>query len=253
MSLHIDAKPGQVAKVVIVAGDPDRVSYIAKTYLQNPVLVSDKRGELCYTGTYQSVPVSVMSTGMGVPSMLIYATELYRDYDCDVIIRVGTSGGFLPQMQRYDIVLSQAACHNSAINDHLFHGTFCPIGDFELLTKAVDIAKTRNYRVFVGNTICNDRIYRTPESYPVRQWIKHGILCSEMEGAALYTAAAEFGKKALMATVIMNYIQVGPNGEEEKHLLPEQPGKTMDDAIVLALETGVTHARQAGYTVDCRA
>lgn len=237
MSMHIDAKVGDIAKTVIVAGDPDRVTYIAEKYLENPICVNNKRGALCYTGSYEGHPISVMATGMGIPSMLIYATELFRDYDCDAIIRVGTSAGYKPEMERHDIVLSQAASHTSGLNDGVFGGTFCPIADFGLLSSAHKSAKDRGIRTFIGNTVCNDRIYRLKESYRAASWSQYGILCSEMEGAALYTAAAQFGKKALMIVTILSKLVALADGGERPEPLPEVPGKSIDGAILVALDT----------------
>ena len=140
-------------------------------------------------------------------------------------------------MQRHDIVLSQAACHTSAINDGLFNGTFCPIADYRLLSEAERIAAAKGQKVYIGNTVCNDRLYRLPESYRSGAWRDYGVLCSEMEGAALYTAAAQFGKRALMLVSILSHLEVDAAGKECIRPLPETPGKTMDDALLLALET----------------
>lgn len=237
MSMHIDARPGEIAKTVVVGGDPARIKHIAETYLEDAKLVNEKRAALCYTGTYKGQPLSVMAVGMGIPSMMIYATELYDEYGCDAIIRVGTSGSYLPDMELYDIVLSQAACHTSGINDHLFNGTFCPIGDFGLLCTADRLAKEQGIKTYVGNTVCNDRIYRGPETYKSAAWAKYGILCSEMEGAGLYTVAAQFHKKALMIVSISTKIILDEDGTEHFVDLPENPGHSMDDAIRLALDT----------------
>lgn len=239
MSMHIGAKAGEISKTVIVAGDPNRIEYIAKTYLDSPICVSDKRGALCYTGKYQGLPLSLLATGMGVPSMLIYATELYRDYDCAAIIRIGTAAGYVPGMQRHEVVLSQAACHTSGINDDLFSGTFCPIADFGLLVHAAAVARERKIKVYIGNTVCNDRLYRPVVNHKSAMWAKYGVLCSEMEGAGLYTAAAQFGKKALMLVSVLSQIALDSSGQEMITSLPEEPGRSIDDAILLALDTAV--------------
>lgn len=245
MSMHIDARPGEIASHVITAGDPDRVTYLAEHYLRDPKLVSHKRAALCYTGLYEGAEVSVMATGMGIPSMLIYATELFRDYGSEVIVRVGTSAGYLDSMQRHDIVLSQAACHTSAINDGVFHGTFCPIADYRLLSIAAQAAAEKKQKVYIGNTVCNDRFYRLPESYRSEAWRDYGILCSEMEGAALYTAAAQFHRRALMLVSILSHLEVDEEGREHIRPLPEMPGKTMDDALLLALATVAEDKRRS--------
>ncbi|MCI8651564.1 MAG: purine-nucleoside phosphorylase [Oscillospiraceae bacterium] len=244
MSLHINAKPGQIAKNVVVAGDPGRVEYIAKTYLKDAVLVNDQRGALCYTGKYDGEEISVMAVGMGVPSMLIYATELYRDFGCEAIIRIGTSAGYLSEMKKHDVVLAQATCHTSAINDGLFNGTFCPIADYGLLRIADQEAARLGQKVYIGNTICNDRIYRLAESYRSGMWAQYGVLCSEMEGAGLYTAAAQFHKKALMMVSILSHITCDESGKETITPLPVEEGRSIDDAICLALTVAAAHSRE---------
>lgn len=234
MSMHIDAAPGEIAKRVLLPGDPDRAKYVAEKYLTSARCVNQKRGMLCFTGEYAGKEVSVMATGMGVPSMLIYATELYRDYGCEAMIRVGTSAGYRADMQLHDVVLSQAACTTSGINSELFGGSFAPIADYELLETAHTLAGQRGLRSYVGNTVCNDRLYRHPDSYRGRTWAKYGVLCSEMEGAGLYTAAAEFGKRALTMVSIISLIRfVGE--QEEFYEAPDSGGK-IDDMLLLALD-----------------
>ena len=239
MSTHIGALKGYVADVVLLPGDPLRAKFIAENFLDGAQCFTSVRGMLGYTGRYKGQEISVMAVGMGIPSMMIYATELYSEYGCEAIIRIGTSGSYLPDMKLYDVILSQAACHTSGINDEIFGvgGTFCPIADFGLLCLADKLAKERGMRSYVGNTVCNDRIYRGPETYRSAAWKKYGILCSEMEGAGLYTVAAEFGKKALMIVSITTKIELDEQGYEHFVDLPEEPGRSMDDGIVLALDT----------------
>lgn len=235
MSMHIDAQPGQIAERVLLPGDPERATAIAERYLDDTRLVNSRRGALCYTGRYGGVPVSVMATGMGVPSMLIYATELCRDFGCQSLIRVGTSGGYRADMKLGDIVLSQAASTTSGINDSLFGGTFAPIADFELLKTADRLAAERGLKVYVGNTVCNDRLYRLAENYRGRTWARYGILASEMEGAALYTAAAEFGRRAL--TMVSIICGITFEGEQESFCDLPAGGADMEDMLRLALDT----------------
>lgn len=245
-TMHNRAVPGEIASHVIVGGDPERVTHMAETYMKDAVLVSDVRGMVCYTGTYDGERISVMATGMGVPSMLIYATELFREYGCEAIIRVGTSGGYVSTMECNDIVLAQAACHTSSLNDSIFAGgTFCPIADYRLLRQADDQAKRLGQKVYIGNTVCNDRYYRDSIHYAAREWISHGILCSEMEGAALYSAAAQFHKRALMMVSILSYIICDENGREQVTRLTPRAGHSIDDAIKLAFETAVADIRES--------
>lgn len=242
MSMHIDAKPGEIAERVVLVGDPFRAKHIAEEYLENPVLVNEKRAAFCYTGTYQGVRISVMAVGMGNPSMLIYATELFRDYGVKIAVRAGTSGGYVPGMKKFDIVLAQATSTTSGINDNRFNGFFAPIADFGLLCTANETAKQLGIKTYTGNVICNDRIYRD-ESYKSKIWQQYGILASEMEGTALYTAAAEFGAKALMAIGIILNITVDEEGVEHFSDAPEnEPKRTVDDLIKLVLLTAAHSA-----------
>lgn len=244
-TMHNRANPGEIASHVIIGGDPDRVTHMAQTYMENPVLVSDVRGMVSYTGTYGGERMSVMATGMGVPSMLIYATELFREYGCEAIIRVGTSGSYIPGIECNDIVLAQASCHISNLNDGLFAGgTFCPIADYRLLRQADDQAKKLGQKVYIGNTVCNDRYYRIPHIYPAQTWINYGILCSEMEGAALYSVAAQFHKRALMMVSILSFIDCDETGKEQVHRLSPREGHSIDDAIKLAFETALADIQE---------
>ena len=239
MSMHIDAAPGEIADRIVLVGDPFRAKHIAENYLENAVLVNDKRAAFCYTGSYNGIKISVMAVGMGNPSMLIYATELFRDYDVKIAVRAGTSGGYLPEMKKFDIVLAQAVSSTSGINDHKFNGYFAPIADFGLLCTANEAARQLGLKTYIGNVVCNDRIYRD-ESYKSKTWQQYGILASEMEGTALYTAAAEFGAKALMAIGVILNITVDEEGIEHFSDAPEnEPKRTVDDLIKLALLTAV--------------
>lgn len=237
MSMHIDAHPGEIAERIVLVGDPFRARHIAETRLENAVLVSDKRMACCYTGTCSGTPLSVMAVGMGNPSMLIYATELFRDYGVKIAVRAGTSGGYVPGMKKFDIVLAQATSTTSGINDNRFNGYFAPIADFGLLCKANEIAKQLGLKTYTGNVVCNDRIYRD-ETYKSKLWQQYGILASEMEGTALYTAAAEFGARALMAIGVILNITVDEEGVEHFTDAPENdPSRTVDDLISLAVMT----------------
>ena len=241
MSMHIDAKVGEIAERVVVVGDPFRAKHIAEDYLEDPVLVNEKRAAFCYTGKYEGVPVSVMAVGMGNPSMLIYSTELFRDYGVKYAVRAGTSGGYVPGMKNYDIVLAQATCTTSGINDNRFNGYFAPIADFGLLCKANEVAKEIGLKTYTGNVVCNDRLYRD-ENYKSKTWAQYGVLASEMEGTAFYTAAAEFGAKALMMIGVILNITVDENGVEHFVDAPDyDPPRSVDDLINLALKT-VTRA-----------
>lgn len=231
MSLHIGTKQDEIAKKILLPGDPLRAKYIASTYLRNAKLVSEIRGAYCYTGTYNDTEVSVMGTGMGIPSMAIYASELCRDYGCEELIRIGTGGGFVEGMKENEIVLSQATSTYSSINNSWFNGSYAPCADFELLHKAYHCAKELNVKAYVGNTVCNDLFYRDDKKEEMQKWMKHGIIAGEMEAAALYTIAAEYKRKAL--TIIQ--ISGGPFVSGE--LTAEQRERGLDNMIKVALET----------------
>ena len=171
--------------------------------------------------------------------MLIYSTAVFRRYGVKISVRAGTAGGYGPGMKMFDIVLAQATSTTSGINDNRFNGYFAPIADFGLLCTANKIAEQLGLRTYTGNVVCNDRIYRD-EYYKSNIWQQYGILASEMEGTALYTAAAEFGAKALMAIGIILNITVDENGVEHFTDAPENdPKRTVDDLIRLALLTAV--------------
>jgi len=237
MSMHIDAKVGEIAERIVLVGDPMRAKHTAETYLTDVVCVNEARAAYCYTGTFEGERISVMAVGMGNPSMMIYATELFRDYGVKLAVRAGTSGGYLPQMKTYDIVLAQACSTTSGINDYRFNGHFSPIGDFGLLCTANKFAKEMGLTTYTGNVICNDKLYRD-ESYKAQLWAQFGCLASEMEGTALYTAAAEFGAKAVMMVGIIFGFVFDEKGVASFQDYPENdPPRGVDDMMKLALKT----------------
>lgn len=232
MSMHIGAKQGDIAKKILLPGDPLRAKYIANKYLENAKLVNEIRGAYCYTGTYNGEEISVMGTGMGIPAVMIYVTELCQEYGCEQLVRIGTGGGFKPEMNINDIVLSQATSTYSSLNDYWFNGSYAPCADFDLLHKAYHIAEQQGVKAFVGNTICNDAYYRDPKYFSIEEWKNHGIIASEMEGAALYSIAAQFNRQALMI------IQIGGGPHlKDKMLTPEQRETGLDNMIKVALHT----------------
>ena len=198
---HIAAKPGDFAKTVLMPGDPLRSKFIAETFLENPVLVNNTRGVQGYTGTYKGKKVSVMASGMGMPSIGIYSYELFNFYDVENIIRVGTAGVIRPDLKVRDIVIGQGACTNSNYaNQFELPGTFAPICSYELLKKAVDAAEKMGVTPVVGNLYSSDAFY--DDSMGLSKWQKMGVLAVEMEAAALYMNAARAGKNALAICTI---------------------------------------------------
>ncbi len=206
---HISAKLGDFAKTVLMPGDPLRAKFVAETYLENPVLVNPVRGVNGYTGTYKGKKVSVMASGMGMPSMGIYSYELFNFYDVDNIIRIGTSGSIHPDLKIRDIAFGMGACTNSNyVDQYELPGNYAPIASYELLKKAVEVTEGMggiNYKV--GNFLSSDTFY--DDSQGTMKWAKMGILCVEMEAAALYMNAARAGKNALAICTISDSIITG--------------------------------------------
>lgn len=199
---HIEARLGDIAKIVIMAGDPLRAKFMAEKYLENPVQYNNVRGMLGYTGIYNGKRVSIQGHGMGIPSIGIYTYELFNFYEVDTIIRVGSAGAIDDDLNIGDIVMGMGACTNSNYADQYnLGGTYAPIADFELLRRAVDEAQKRGYRYKVGNLYSSDTFY-DDDPTALKQWQKMGVLAVEMEAPALYMNAARAGKKALCICTI---------------------------------------------------
>lgn len=193
---HIAAHRGQIAKVVLMPGDPLRAKFVADTYLKDAKLFTEVRNMLGYTGTYQGKPVSVMGSGMGIPSIGIYSWELYNTYGVDAIIRIGSAGGLAPQVRLRDIVLAQAACTDSSyLKSFGLPGTYAPIGDYGLLRLAAEEAQRAGASCHVGNVLSTDVFYSDDAVYEA--WAAMGVLAVEMEAAGLYANAAKAHKRAL--------------------------------------------------------
>ena len=240
MSLHITAEVNEIAERILLPGDPLRAKYIAENFLDNAKCVNELRGALCYTGYYKGERVSVMGTGMGIPSIMIYTTELCRDYNCQKLIRLGTGASFSPELKIMDIAISQATSHTSAINDNIFKGTYAPCADFELLDTAYHKSKEMNLNVKVGNTICYDLLYRDDKTFEKDTWSKYGIIAGEMEAAGLYTVAANYGKQALcLITIVVELTQsvdvTGKTQNKTVSVIDRETG--LNNMIKLALET----------------
>lgn len=206
---HNGAEKGDIAKTVLMPGDPLRAKYIADTYLKDVKCFNTVRNMFGYTGTYEGKEVSVMGSGMGMPSIGIYSFELYHFYDVDQIIRIGSAGGISDKVKVRDLVIGMGASTNSNFaSQYKLPGTFAPIADFELLRKAVEIAEEKNIPVAVGNILSSDTFY-TDDETANDQWKKMQILCVEMEAAALYMNAARAGKKALCMLTISDHLYTG--------------------------------------------
>ena len=237
---HIKATPEQFGKTVLMPGDPNRSRFIAENFLRDAVLVNNVRGVQGYTGYYKDTPVSVMASGMGMPSIGIYSHELFNAFDVDNIIRVGSAGSIQKDVKVMDVIIGMGACTDSNFGMQFrLPGTFAPIADYGLLSKCVEKAKALemdNYHV--GNVLSSDLFYEDNLGLPgfmqsVELCGKMGVLAFEMESAALYMNAARYGKHALGIFTVSNHILTGED------LTPEQRETTFTDMITLALETSV--------------
>lgn len=198
---HIEAKTGDFAKTVLMPGDPLRAQFIAQHYLENPVLVNNVRGIQGYTGLYHGTRVSVMASGMGMPSIGIYSYELYHFYGVEAILRIGSAGAVSPLLHVRDLVAGMSACTNSDFARQFeLPGTYAPAADYGLLCAADRIAREQGVELKVGSLFSSDTFYDDAGS--LAQWQKMGVLAVEMEAAALYMTAARAGKKALALCTI---------------------------------------------------
>lgn len=209
MSTHIEAKPGEIAESVLLPGDPLRAKWIAENFLENARCYNNVRGMLGFTGTFNGKPISVQGTGMGIPSALIYCHELINNYNVKNLVRVGSAGSFQKDIQLRDIVLAMAGSTNSAINLNRFpNANFSPTADFELFWKAIKYAEENKIPVKAGNVLSTDQFYEDhSENY--KKWAAFGVLCVEMEAAALYTIAAQYQVKALAILTISDSLVSG--------------------------------------------
>lgn len=206
---HNNAKPGDIAKTVLMPGDPLRAKYIAETYLEDVKCFNTVRNMFGYTGTYKGREVTVMGSGMGIPSIGIYSYELFHFYDVDAIIRIGSAGGLAEGVKVRDLVIGMGACTNSNYAaQYKLPGTFAPIADFGLLRRAVEIAESKGVHAVVGNLLSSDTFY-DDNTEANDAWKKMNVLAIEMEAAGLYMNAARAGKKALAMCTISDLISTG--------------------------------------------
>ncbi|MGG6231575.1 purine-nucleoside phosphorylase [Tenacibaculum sp. SDUM215027] len=230
MSIHIEAKKGEIAETVLLPGDPMRAKWIAETFLENPVCYNDVRGMLGFTGTYHGKQISVQGTGMGIPSALIYAHELINEYGVKNLIRVGSAGSYQKEVKIRDIVIAMAASTNSGLNTIRFNGAdFAPTASFELFQKAVDAAKEKGIPLKAGNILSSDEFYADEfESY--KKWSEYGVLCVEMETNGLYTVAAKHKVNALSILTISDSLVTG------ERTTADEREQTFKEMIEIALE-----------------
>lgn len=230
---HIEAKYGDFAKTVLMPGDPLRTKLIAEDFLEDAVLVNSVRGALGYTGRYKGKPVSVMTSGMGMPSMGIYSYELFNFYDVENIIRIGSAGAISPDLDLYDIVAAMGACTNSSYaSQYNLNGSFAPIASFDILNIFDDVCKHSGVTPHIGNILTSDCFYSADESCNKR-WQEMGVLAVEMETAALYMNAAKAKKNALAVCTISDCPFKGTQTTAEERQ------KSFTQMIKLSLETAV--------------
>jgi len=234
VSTHIGAAPGQIAPTVLLPGDPLRAKWIAETFLDDATCYSEVRGMLGYTGTWHGQPVSVQGSGMGQPSMAIYVNELFKEYDVETIVRVGSCGSLVESVALRDVVLASGACTNSSMNQQRFHGLdYAPVADFGLLRAAHDAAVARDVSPHVGLIFSTDSFYWSRAEL-MKPMVDHGVLAVDMEASALYTLAAAYRRKALTVCQVSDHIVTG---EETTAAEREQGFGTMVE-IALAAALG---------------
>lgn len=212
---HIGAQVGDIARTVLMAGDPLRAKFMAERFLENPVLFNNVRGMLGYTGTYNGKPVSVMGHGMGIPSIGIYSYELFNFYDVETIIRIGSAGSYDRDLHVGDLILAMGACTDSSYGEQFeLRGTYAPIADFKLLRGAAEACERLGVRYKVGNVLSSDVFYN--DNPRTESWIKMGVLAVEMEASALYMNAARAGKRALTICTISDHVLLGEETSSEE-------------------------------------
>ena len=230
---HISAAKGEIAKTVLMPGDPLRSKFISETFLENPVLVNNVRGVQGYTGTWKGVPVTVMASGMGIPAIGIYSWELFNFYDVDNIIRIGSAGAIQDDIKLMDIVVGMGACTDSNFA-HQFNlpGAFAPVADYTLMREAIAAADEKGLKVHVGNLFSSDNFYSDGFD-SADSWKKMGVLAVEMESAGLYMNAARAGKRALCICTISDHLY------RSEELTSEQRQTSFTEMMEIALDTAV--------------
>lgn len=234
MSVHLGAKYGDVADKVLLPGDPLRATYIAETFLENVEQYNHVRGMNGYTGTYKGERISVQGTGMGVPSISIYAQELIEDYGAQQLIRVGSCGAIQKDMNVRDVILAQGATTDSQMNRVVFdYIDYAPLADFNLLKKAYDVGTDKGLDIQVGNVFTSDAFYRDNADELHKLLAAYNVLAIEMETSALYTLAAKFNRQALTILTVSDHLLTG----EETTAGERQT--TFKDMMEIALDSAI--------------
>ena len=219
MTIHIGATIDEIADTVLLPGDPMRAKWAAEQFLTSPRLVNQVRGMFGYTGTFNGNRVTIQGSGMGMPSLSIYANELIRDYNAQTLIRIGSCGGMQPNIDIRDIILAQTTTYVTTPSSTVMKEvSFSPCADFELLKNAHSFAESKGFKTHVGNIYSSDTFYDERADLN-EQMVRHGVLAVEMEAAELYTLAARFNRKALAILTVSDHLQTGealPSDEREK-------------------------------------
>lgn len=233
MSTHISAKEGAIAETILLPGDPLRAKYIAENFLENPVCYNEVRNMLGFTGTYKGKRISVQGTGMGIPSISIYITELMREYNVQNLIRVGSCGAIQKDIKVRDVILVMSASTDSQVNRKIFGGfmDYAPTANFELLKNAYDAGVKKGLNLKVGNVFSADMFYDDRADHNL--WAQYGILAVEMETSALYTLAAKYGRKALSILTVSDHILTG------EETTAEERQTSFNEMIEVALEAAI--------------
>lgn len=232
MSIHIEAKENEIAEIVLLPGDPLRAQYIAENFLEGAERYNKVRNMFGYTGTYKGQRISVQGTGMGVPSISIYITELMQSYNVQKLIRVGTCGAIQKDVKVRDVILAMTSSTNSQMNKLTFGGIdYAPTANFELLKNAYDAGLEKGLNLKVGNVFTEDLFYN--ENADHEKWAKYGVLAVEMETTALYTLAAKFGRQALSVLTVSDHILTG------EETTAEERQTTFNEMIEVALEAAI--------------
>lgn len=231
---HNSAGIGDFAKTVLMPGDPLRAKFVAENFLSNARLVNNVRGINGYTGEYKGHRVSVMASGMGIPSIGIYSYELYNTYEVDNIIRIGSAGSMQEHIHVRNIVFGMSACTNSNyVSQFGLHGTFAPTASYKLLSSAVSAAEKLGARYHVGTILSSDTFYNEDAAEANPAWRKMGVMAVEMEAAGLYINAARAGKNALAICTISDHLLTG------EETTAEERQTTFTAMMEVALETAV--------------
>lgn len=232
MSIHIDANKGDIAETILLPGDPLRAKWIAETFLENITCYNEVRGMFGYTGTYKGQKISVQGTGMGIPSMSIYAHELITEFGVKNLIRVGSAGAIKKEVEMRDVIIAMAASTNSSLNRNRFNGgDFAPTASFKLFDKAIQTARKQNISFKAGNVLSSD-IFYTDNPNDHEMWAAYNVLCVEMEAAGLYSIAAKHGVNALAILTISDSLITGEKTSAEER------ETTFNQMINIALELG---------------